>query len=249
MNSDPNHAWLVGASSGIGAALARELLGRGWRVTVSGRGRSKLADLAKDRSNARVVPFDVTDPATAASAFGLAEAGLGPISHLIYLAGIYQPMPLEDFDTELFRGTMETNYLGAVHVLATVLPEFCRRGRGQILLTASLAGYRGLPRAAPYNASKAALINLAESLAPELAEKGVTMRLINPGFVESRLTAKNPFKMPWLQTPEQAALRIAEGLERSGFEIAFPLPLVMILKVLRCLPYRLYFGLMRRLLR
>lgn len=249
MGGQFQHAWLVGASSGIGAALARELMAQGWRVTVSGRTRRPLEELVKGRENARAVVFDVTDPAAAEPAFREVEAELGPVSHVIYLAGIYEPMPLEDFDVALFRRTLETNFLGAVHLLGAVIPEFCRRGAGQMLLTASLAGYRGLPRAAPYNASKAALINLAESLAPELAAKGVAIRLINPGFVRSRLTAKNPFRMPWLQTPEAAARRIADGLAKTGFEIAFPLPLVLILKLLRCLPYRLYFALMRRLLR
>lgn len=243
------HAWLVGASTGIGAALARELWQRNWRVSVSGRSRGPLEALTAGQKNACAIPLDVTDRSSVGPAFQEAEATLGPVSHVIYLAGIYQPMPLEAFDTELFRRTMETNYLGAVYVLDAVIPAFRQRGAGQILLTASIAGYRGLPRAAPYNASKAAMISLAESMAPELSQQGVAIRLINPGFVRSRLTAKNRFKMPQLMTPEQAARKIADRLHTTEFEIAFPVPLVWVLKILRCLPYRLYFALMRRLVK
>lgn len=253
------HAWLIGASSGIGAALALELVRRGWQVTLSARRRESLARLADD---ARAIvaasgnesdavdlePMDVTDSTAIGAVWSRVSGSRNPVTHVIYLAGDYTPMPIDAFDPTLFRRTMEINYFGAITVLNAVLPTLRQRGHGDIVLTASVAGYRGLPRAAPYNASKAALISLAESLQPELAAEGVGIRLINPGFVRTALTDKNPFEMPFLMEPEAAARRIADGLDGRGFEIAFPRRLVCLLKLLRCLPYAVYFKLMRRLL-
>lgn len=154
-------------------------------------------------------------------------------------------MSLASFTAAPFEEAIRTNYLGAVSVLEAVAPRLCRRGRGEIVLVASLAGYRGLPRSAPYNASKAALISLGESLAPELALEGVRMRLVSPDCVRTPLTAKNDCPMPFLMEPEAAARRIADGLESGGFEIAFPRRLAWPMKLLRCLRYRLYFALPR----
>ena len=150
-----------------------------------------------------------------------------------------------EFDAALFRRLVEVNYMGAVHCLDALLPLLRERGRGQVLLTASVAGYRGLPLAAPYSASKAALINLGEALQPELASAGVRMRVINPGFVDTQLTSKNRFGMPFLMTADQAARRIVNQLDRKGFEIAFPRRFVWQLKLLRCLPYGAYFPLVK----
>lgn len=258
--SEPRrHAWLIGASSGIGAALALELVRRGWKITVSARRHESLARLAVDArglaatgsnepEGVEIEPMDVTDPAAVGAVWSRLSDKREPVTHVIYLAGDYTPMPIDAFEPALFRRTMDINYFGAITLLGVVLPTLRRRGHGEIVLTASVAGYRGLPRAAPYNASKAALISLAESLQPELAADGVGIRLINPGFVRTALTDKNPFEMPFLMEPEAAARRIADGLNGRGFEIAFPRRLVWLLKLLRCLPYAVYFMLMRRLL-
>lgn len=253
------HAWLIGASSGIGAALALELVRRGWLITISARRRESLERLAdgaraqipaggQESEDVTVEPMDVTDSGSVRAVWERLVQKRNPVTHVIYLAGDYTPMPIDAFDPALFRRTIDINYLGAITLLDVVLTTLRQRGRGEIVLTASVAGYRGLPRAAPYNASKAALISLAESLQPELAVEGVTIRLINPGFVRTPLTDKNPFEMPFLMEPEEAARRIANGLDHQGFEIAFPRRLVWPLKLLRCLPYALYFKLMRRLL-
>jgi NAD(P)-dependent dehydrogenase (short-subunit alcohol dehydrogenase family) len=160
--------------------------------------------------------------------------------------GDYRPMSLAEFDAELFVALNRTNYLASVYLLEAVIPRMRAAGGGQILLNASAAGYRGLPQAAPYSAPKAAVIHMAEALAPELARVGIRLRVINPGFVRSRLTSKNPFPMPFLLEPGQAARRIARGIRRGSFEITFPRRLTWILKLLRCLPYRLYFGIVDR---
>ena len=240
--------WLVGASSGIGRALALRLAGDGWRVAISARSEARLRQLAGQAPAGRLLvwPLDVTDAGAVARVLEGIEREAGAVDIAILNAGDYEPMPLAGFDIALFRRLMEVNYLGVVHCLGALLPVLRRRGRGQVLVTASVAGYRGLPQAAPYGASKAALINLAESLQPELARAGVALRVINPGFVDTPLTRRNRFAMPFLMSPVQAADRIAARLERGGFEISFPLPFVALLKLLRCLPYRLYFYLVRK---
>jgi short-subunit dehydrogenase len=137
---------------------------------------------------------------------------------------------------------MAVNFHGAVNVLDTILPYMQRQQAGEIYITGSLAGYRGLPKSAPYNASKAAVISLAESLHLELKLQGISLRLINPGFVESPLTNKNDFKMPFLISPEKAAEYIYKELSNNNFEITFPKRFAYIMKILRLIPYRLYFA-------
>jgi NAD(P)-dependent dehydrogenase (short-subunit alcohol dehydrogenase family) len=155
-------------------------------------------------------------------------------------------MPIEDFDATLFERLSQVNYMGPVNVLDAVLPLMREQGGGEILLNASAAGLRGLPRSAPYSAPKAATIHLAEALRPEAGRWGIRLRVINPGFVKSRLTAKNRFAMPGLLEPTEAAKRIVAAIGQSRFEISFPRRLIWPLKVLRCLPYGIYFRLIER---
>lgn len=238
------HAWLIGASSGMGLELGRLLIEAGWRVTLSAREPIRLRDAALE-IGATPLSLDVTDRDAVHACAQQIFAELGPQLVLVN-AGDYRPMPLEDFDVDLFERLNRVNYLGAVYVLSAVLPLLRARGGGQVLLNASAAGYRGLPRGAPYSAPKAATIHLAEALHPEAARWGIRLRVINPGFVDSRLTAKNDFEMPALLTAEDAARRIHACLERSGFEISFPRRLIWPLKLLRCLPYALYFAVIKR---
>lgn len=245
--------WLIGASSGIGAALAGQLLAAGYRVAASARRGERLralrAGLSASADDFGVFPVDVTDSDAAHEVAGAIEVAMGPIDIAIINAGDYRPMPLAEFDIALFRQLIDVNYLGVVHCVAALLPPMLARRAGQILVTASIAGYRGLPLAAPYSASKAAAINLAEALAPELRKAGVHIRVINPGFVDTPLTRKNSFRMPFLLAPDAAARRIVAGLNGSSFEIAFPRRFAWLMKLLRCLPYRLYFPLVSRITR
>jgi short-subunit dehydrogenase len=190
----------------------------------------------------------VTDSDTVAQAVTAIEAEHGPLEAVVLNAGDYEPMAAAEFDADLFRRLMEVNYFGVVYALDALLPVMTARARGQILINASLSAYRGLPRAAPYGASKAALLNLAEALHSELQGSGVRVRVINPGFVKTALTDKNRFTMPFLVSPEAAARAIAAGLERSRFEITFPLRFALLMKLLRCLPYGLYFRVTGRLM-
>ena len=243
MSLQPSVAWLVGASSGIGQALALALAEAGWKVAISARRIEPLQ--AMQARNPLLIPYplDVTDVQSLYHAAAAITRELGDIELCVLNAGDYTPMPLADFDPALFRKLCDVNYLGVVNGLDAILPLMLARGRGQILLTASIAGYRGLPKSAPYSASKAAVISLAESLHLELKAKGVLLRVVNPGFVRSPLTDKNTFKMPFLMEVEEAAQAIMRDLPRQNFEIAFPKRFAYLMKVLRILPYWLYFKL------
>ncbi|MGB3919313.1 MULTISPECIES: SDR family NAD(P)-dependent oxidoreductase [Thiothrix] len=243
MKSSPSVAWLVGASSGIGQALAFQLAQAGWQVAISARRLDALQAMQAQHPALHPYTVDVTNVPSLHEAAAAITRELGEIELCVLNAGDYTPMPLADFNIELFRKLCDINYLGAVNGLDAIMPLMLARGRGQILLTASVAGYRGLPKSAPYSASKAAVISLAESLHLELKARGVLLRVVNPGFVRSPLTDKNAFKMPFLLEPEEAAQAIMRDLPRRNFEIAFPKRFVYLLKVLRLLPYWLYFKL------
>ncbi|MEH6455956.1 MAG: SDR family NAD(P)-dependent oxidoreductase [Cocleimonas sp.] len=236
-------AWIIGASSGIGKSFSELLAKNNWQVAISSRSKDKLDNIAAQHENIYAFPLDITDIETLANSRDAILKQLGSIDSLFINAGDYTPMPLEEFDPALFNKLMAINFHGAVNSLDTVLPYMKEKQSGEIYITGSLAGYRGLPKAAPYNASKAAVISLAESLHLELKLQGISIRVINPGFVESPLTSKNDFKMPFLISPEEAAEYIYKELPKNNFEIAFPKRFAYIMKTLRLLPYRLYFAL------
>jgi len=238
--------WLVGASTGIGAALARALLGRGAKVAVSARSAGRLRALVAGRGEALVLPLDVTKPEDLAGAHARLVAAWGGLDLAVYLAGTYQPTRAWELAVERARTHVEANLMGAFNLLPAVLPDMLARGAGGVALVSSVAGYRGLPNSVCYGPTKAALINLAESLYVDLAPKGIGIYLINPGFVETPMTAQNAFKMPALRGPEEAAAAILKGLARGEFEIHFPKRFTGWLKALRQLPYAAYFPAVRR---
>jgi len=244
-------AWITGASSGIGRALALTLARGGVAVAATARSRAGLESLAAEAGlgAARILPapLDVTDRAAVKAA---AEAAIrvfgGPPDLAVLNAGTYLPMMAADFDAARFRQHVEVNLMGTVHVLEALLPAYLAAGRGHIAIVSSVAGYRGLPTGAAYGATKAALINLAESLKYDLDRAGVKLQLVNPGFVKTPLTDKNDFKMPFLMPVDVAVARMIAGLQSGRFEITFPKRFTWQLKLLRLLPYRLYFGMTRR---
>ena len=236
-------AWIIGASSGIGKSLAELLARNGWQVAISSRNQSALEAIANEQPNLYPFSLDITNKETLDKARDAIIKELGSINTLFLNAGDYTPMPLDEFDPALFEQLISINYLGVVNGLDAILPYMQGEKSGEIYVTASLAGYRGLPKSAPYNASKAAVISLAESLHLELKQQGITLRLINPGFVKSPLTDKNDFKMPFMISPEKAAEYIFKDLPKSNFEITFPKRFAWIMKTFRILPYRLYFAL------
>jgi NAD(P)-dependent dehydrogenase (short-subunit alcohol dehydrogenase family) len=238
--------WLVGASTGIGAALARALLARGARVAVSARSAGRLRSLVAGRGEALVLPLDVTRPEDFDAAHARILKAWGAVDLAVYLAGTYQPTRAWELTVERARTHVEANLMGAFNLLPVILPDMLARGAGGVALVSSVAGYRGLPNSLCYGPTKAALINLAEALYVDLAPKGIGVYLINPGFVETPLTAQNTFKMPALIAPEDAAEAIIKGLERGAFEIHFPKRFTGWLKALRQLPYAAYFPAVRR---
>lgn len=234
--------WLVGASSGIGAALASELAGRGGRLALSARNAGKLAALAVP--DALLLPCDATDTASLAAAREALLAQWGGIDLVVYLAGDYVPMRAENFDLVTAERVVEINFNGAMRLAVTVLPHL--KPGGGIVFVASVAGYRGLPKALAYGPGKAALIHFAECLFLDLEPKNIGVWVVNPGFVATQLTARNDFAMPALLTPEQAASAMVEGLRTGRFEIHFPKRFTRVMKLLAHLPYRWYFPLVRR---
>ncbi len=234
--------WLVGASTGIGAALARELHGRGAHLALSARDPGRLAALGL--AGALLVPCDATDSEALAAARTIVRHALGGLDLVVYLAGDYVPMGADNVNLATAERVVAVNFLGAMRLAATVLGDLAP-GSG-IAFVASVAGYRGLPRALCYGPGKAALIHFAECLHLDLAPRGIGVWVINPGFVATRLTARNDFAMPALLAPESAARAMVEGFAGGRFEIHFPKRFTRVLKVLALLPYRWYFSLVRR---
>lgn len=240
--------WIVGASSGIGAALADTLLQRGAHVVLSARREDALETVAGNRPGAHVLPFDATRPSEWAAAAAAVDLW-GGVDLLVFCAAVYTPEHAWELRADRVRETLATNLESVYLGLEAMVPRLLKRGQGGLVLLASVAGYTGLPTATVYGPTKAALINLAELLYTDLRPRGVSVHLVNPGFVRTRLTERNGFPMPALQTPEQAARAIVAGLERGRFEIHFPRRFTIPLRLLSQLPHRLRFALVRRALR
>ncbi len=236
--------WIIGASTGIGFEIAKQLAAAGVEVAASARNVDHLAGLA------HIHPFklDVTDAAAVAKTFQNIGDNLGPVDLVIGAAGKYKPVFSQELSLEDFRSTLDVNYMGVINMLDAVLPAFRARRSGHVAWIASVAGYLGLPKSAAYGPTKAALINLAEGLKPELEKFNITTSVINPGFVRTPMTDGNDFPMPFLMEPDEAARRTIEGLAKGKFEIAYPTRFVLILKTLRLLPNWAFFAITRRLI-
>ncbi|MFZ5558950.1 MAG: SDR family NAD(P)-dependent oxidoreductase [Pseudomonadota bacterium] len=238
--------WILGASAGIGAALARELLRRGARVAGTARNAEALARVLGGSPETLALPGDVTRPETIAAARDRIVAAWGGIDVAVFMAGTYSAARAWEVPVEGARQEVEINLMGAFNGVATLLPQLLQQGRGALVLVSSVAGYRGLPNSLVYGATKSALINMAETLYLDLAPRGVAVYLVNPGFVRTPLTDRNTFRMPALIEADEAARRIADGMEAGRFEIHFPRRFTGWLKLLEVLPYRWYFAAVRR---
>ncbi|MQQ09684.1 SDR family NAD(P)-dependent oxidoreductase [Epibacterium sp. SM1979] len=231
--------WLVGASEGLGRALALALAAEGAQLILSARNSARLQALAQQIPGAEVQAMDVTD----LDAVRRVAAELGPIDGLIYNAGAYEPMRATQWNSDAALWMVDVNFTGALRVLGEVVPQMLRRGVGEITLVGSLAGYRGLPAAVGYGASKAALVSLAETMRHDLKGTGVTVRLVNPGFIRTRLTDKNTFKMPQLMTAERAATHVMRAMKRRRFRTDFPAPFAWAIRVFDIMPdWMIYRG-------
>lgn len=244
-------AWITGASSGLGRALALRMARDGWQVVASARRAEALSDLVREadglKGDLQALPLDVTDQPAVAAAVRRIETEIAPVRLAVLNAGSHQEVRASSFDGKVFRSLIELNVMGTVNCLEAMLPPMIGRHRGRIAVVASLAGYHGLPTASAYGLTKAGLINMAEALKPELDGFGVQMQIVNPGFVRTPLTDVNPFPMPFLMELEDAAEAFYRGLQSNRFEIVFPWRFAALLKVLRYLPARLAFALTRRM--
>jgi short-subunit dehydrogenase len=238
---DGSRVWVTGASSGIGAALVHELARRGCRVAASARREERLEELAMStQGDVMVVPVDVTDRDGMLAAADSIRERFGAIDLVVLNAAYWGQFMVETWDTDVIRRHFDTNVMGLAHGVEAVLADMRRRRSGAIAGMASLAGYRGLPRSEAYGATKAAEINMLESLRIDLRPLGISVHTVCPGFVRTDLTAKNTFPMPFMLEPGDAARRIVRGLEKGKAEVAFPLPMLLALKTARLVPVRLW---------
>ena len=238
MRLEGARVWVTGASSGIGAALARELADRGASVAISARSADKLAEVASGRMH--VEPVDVTDRAATVAAAAAVREALGGLDVAVLNAGTWSRFRVDEWDSDVFADHMRTNLMGTVHSLEGVVPTMLAEGRGRIVGVASVAGYRGLPGSEAYGASKAAMLNLLEALRGALAPRGVVVQTVSPGFVKTPMTDRNSFPMPFLIPAEAAARAIADGIEKGKAEIVFPFPMMLLMKTVRLLPVRVW---------
>lgn len=238
--------WLVGASTGIGRATAARLHALGATVIVSARSAGKLDAFVARHKGAQAIALDATDRDAVRDAAARIVDEHGRIDLAVYCAGTYRALRATAFDLDVALQHQQVNYVGALVMLDAVLPVLLRQGHGHLSLVGSVAGYRGLPQALAYGPTKAALINLAETLYLDLQPRGIGVSVVNPGFVETPLTAGNAFRMPALMSPEEAADAIVRGWQRGAFEIHFPKRFTLWLKALRLLAYGPYFAAVRR---
>jgi short-subunit dehydrogenase len=243
------NVWIVGASSGIGQSLAKKLIALGANVALSSRRKEPLDVLVAGSTNKQakhiVATMDVTDSEQVKAAHRVIREQWSRIDLIVWLAGTYKAMRADSLDLALIKQTIDANLLSVYNGLDAFLPDLIAQKSGALALVSSVAGFRGLPKAIVYGPTKAALINLAEVLYNDLKPYGLSVYLINPGFVETPLTAQNEFKMPALISSDTAADEILKGFRKGVFEMHFPKRFTSLLKLLRLLPYRLYFALVK----
>ena len=240
--------WITGASSGIGKALALKFAQEGWQVAASARRENLLNEISELNKNISPFPLDVTDNEKCKEVFKEIKNKYQNLDICFFSTGIWDPKKEKNIDIEQMESVMKINFFGTLNCIKTVENYFKDKKSGHISIVSSVAGYRGLPNSTGYGASKAALINLAESLYFDFGRYNVRISLVSPGFIKTPMTDKNEFKMPFLKTSEFAADKIYNGLVNgSSFEIDFPKELTLILKLLKILPNRLYLYLIKKL--
>ena len=232
--------WLVGASEGLGAALAHQLARAGVEVIVSARSQDKLdALVAELPANASSQLADVSDSASVASA----AKAVGDVDGVVFLAGVYWPMKSQEWDAEKAEAMVDINFTGAVRVMGAVMPMMQERGTGHLVITGSLSGFRGLPGAIGYAASKAGTMALAESMYADLRATDIDVQLANPGFIKTRLTEKNDFKMPFIMEPDDAAREMFELMNSDRFKKSFPRVFSWVFRLSQFMPDWMYYRL------
>ena len=228
--------WIVGASEGLGRAIAKRFDAEGASLVLSARSEDRLEALAAECRDAVPVPLDVTDTDSVREAVKRA----GEVDGLLYSAGYYDPMTAQDWNIDASVKMVDVNFTGALRILGAALPKLLARADARVVLIGSVAGYRGLPGAIGYGASKAAVMHLAENLRADLKKTSVTVQVVNPGFIDTRLTQKNSFKMPMMMTPEDAAARTHRAIESGRFSTSFPAPFSTLFTLSKFMPLGLF---------
>lgn len=232
--------WLVGASEGLGAALARHLSAAGADLVLSARSGARLAEVGSALpGKVETVALDVADGASVRAA---AER-IGPVDGMVWLAALYWPMRAQEWDAGRVEAMCDVNFSGCARLIGAVLPGMVARGQGHVVIVGSLSGFRGLPGAIGYGASKAGVMAMAESLHADLRGSGVTVQLANPGFIKTRLTEKNDFRMPFLMSPDEAAGHVLRLMSGRRFSSSFPVPFSWLFRFSQLLPDWLYYPL------
>ncbi len=232
--------WILGASSGIGRALAIRISHQGANLVLSARSETALQQLNGELGGRHhVVVCDVGDPQSVTTATATVQKIFDTLDSVVVLSALYSPTSCDNFNISEVENIVQVNVMGAFYMVHATLPILQRQNHGQLALCASVAGFKGLPNGQPYSATKAAVINLAESVKSE--NPTLDIKVINPGFVRTPLTDKNTFQMPMIISPEQAATALAKGLQSKKFEIHFPKKFTHIMKCINHLPYGVYF--------
>ncbi|MFN3970373.1 MAG: SDR family NAD(P)-dependent oxidoreductase [Gemmobacter sp.] len=235
--------WIVGASEGLGLALARHINAAGAEVILSARSEDRLAEaVAAMPGRASALPCDVSDSAAVRAA---AEAA-GRLDGVVFVAGVYWPMRAQDWNADQAEAMCDVNLTGCVRVIGAALPQMVARAAGHVVITGSLSGFRGLPGAIGYSASKAGTMALAESLYADLRGSGITVQVGNPGFIRTRLTEKNDFKMPFIMEPEEAAQEMFELMCSDHFKRSFPFLFSLFFRAGQFMPDWMWYRLIGR---
>jgi len=239
--------WITGASSGIGRSLAIKFANEGWKVAASARRENLLKELSNKYPNIESFPLDVTNINKCNSVFKEIIEKFENIEICVFGTGIHDPESEKEFNLDKIKKIMEVNFFGVMNSINSVYSYYNKKKSGQISVISSVAGYRGLPAAGAYCASKSALTSFTESLYFEMKRKNVRVTLISPGFIKTPMTDQNTFSMPMIKSPEFAAEQIYQGLiKKKRFEIHFPKAFTFIMKILRILPNNVYFKIMEK---
>tara|TARA_B100002052_G_scaffold294853_1_gene320327 strand:+ start:16 stop:777 length:762 start_codon:yes stop_codon:yes gene_type:complete len=240
--------WITGASSGIGKSLALKFAKEGWNVAISARRENLLNEISESNENIKSFPLDVTDKIKCKDVFDKVKNEFGNVDICFFSTGTWSPKKEKDIDVEQIENVFKVNFFGTLNCIKAVEEYFKNKKGGTITIVSSIAGYRGLPNTTGYGPSKSALISLAESLYFDFEKHNVRVCLVSPGFIKTPMTDKNDFKMPFLKTPEFSADKIYDGLiNKKNFEIHFPKELTLTLKLLKLLPSKVYFNLVKKL--
>jgi len=230
--------WLVGASEGLGRALAERLSAAGAEVILSARSAERLAEVAATLPGpSLVLPVDVADTASVRTA----AAAAGQIDGVVFLAGLYWPMAAQDWNADQVETMCDVNFTGCARVLGAAVPAMVARGTGHVVITGSLSGFRGLPGAIGYGASKAGVMALAECMQADLRGSGIVVQVANPGFIRTRLTDKNTFSMPFLMEPAEAADHMFRHMQTDRFKVSFPTVFSWLFRLSQFLPDWAYY--------